>query len=609
MSPSSIERLEKRVLFAVPPLLDPLTQPKFVNPVFVPPLAQPTTPGGTNYTIGVSQFQQKLGLIDPSTGKPMLTTVWGYGGSYPGPTFVVQKGTPTTVTWTNDLLERRNKPLPHLLEVDTSIHNAYTGTNFTIARNGVPIATHLHGGHTEAASDGTPMQWFTPGFKLTGQDWVKKTLAYANDQDAATLWYHDHAMGITRLNVYAGLAGFYLLRDSLDTGVADNPATPQNENPLGLPSGAYEAGLAVQDKVFTADGQLYYPTAEDADDPVPPNLPSPSLLPEMFGDTILVNGVAWPYMNVEPRKYRLRLLNGSDSRFFNFFLSSGQSFMQIGSDQGLLPQPVTLTHLTLGPGERADVIVDFAGLNGQTVIVKNNAKTPFPAGDTVDPRTTGQVMAFRVGNRVTTPEAPLNLSALPPISPLVPNVLSRQVALFETTDEYGRILPILGTPDVGYRGFQDAATEILRVGSTQVWDIYNTTMDSHPIHLHLVKFQVLSRQDFSADVDEATGVMSNILLRANPKSPAANEAGWKDTVVVNPGEVVRVVATFDKVGAYVWHCHILSHEEHDMMRPLLVLDDSSGSMPVYLLNMTAQANTTFSGVAIEGSTKELLATL
>jgi spore coat protein A, manganese oxidase len=593
-----MERLENRQLLAV--TLDPLTQPKFVNPLPLPAAAQPTQPGGSDYKIGVTQFQQDLGLVDPVTGKPMLTTVWGYGGSYPGPTIVAQKGVPVNVTWTNDLLSRKNKPLPHLLPIDESIMSGYTGTNNTFAKNGVPIVVHLHGGHTEAASDGTPMQWFTPNWKLTGEDFAKKTLRYANDQDAATLWYHDHALGVTRLNVYAGLAGFYLLRDSIDTGVADNPATPVNENPLGLPTGNYEVGLAVQDRMFTAEGQLYYPT-----DPTP-GLPANSILPEMFGDTILVNGKAWPFMNVEPRKYRLHLLNGSDSRFFNFYLSSGQSFIQIGGDQGLLPKAVAMTQLTLGPGERADVILDFAGLNGQTVIMKNNGKTPYPAGTPSDPQTTGQIMAFKVGNVVTTPEAPL-ATTLVAVTPLAANVADRKVALFEAEDEFDRILPLLGTPDLGYRAFMDAPSEVLNVGDTQVWEIYNTTADAHPIHLHLVKFQVLSRQSFTATVDEETGVMSNIALQGSPQAAPANEAGWKDTVVIRPGQMARIIANFDMAGEYVWHCHILSHEEHDMMRPLIV-QALPAAQPVsaMLFSSTSIGETGAATLAVDAKAKEEL---
>lgn len=564
-----IETIERRVLLAAA-LLDPATQPKFVNPLPLPGAAQPTTPGGNSYTISASQFQQDLGLKDPVTGNPLMTTVWGYNGSYPGPTIEAKVGTPVNVTWTNDLVTSRGKVLPHLLPVDTSIHYAFTNTPYTIAKNGVPIVTHLHGGHTEAASDGTPHQWFTPGFKKTGDDFVKKTFTYANDQEAATLWYHDHAMGVTRLNVYAGLAGYYLLRD------------PAIESAWNLPSGQYEIPLAIQDRMFTADGQLYYPSnldefyspAELAT--LDPNTPQPSILPEMLGNFILVNGEAWPFANVEPRKYRFRLLNGSDSRFYNLFLSSGQTMTQIGSDEGYLNAPTTMTQLTIGPGERADVIIDFSGFAGQTIVMRNNAKAPFPAGGTVDPNTVGQIMAFKVGTTVTTPDAPIP-TTLNNITRFTPQQAdyTRQVALFEMMDEYGRLKPMLGTVKDGALNFHDDPTEIARLGSVELWEVYNVSADAHPIHLHGVSFQILDRQKFSATVDPVTGAISNIALKGSPVAPPANELGWKDTAQMFPGEVTRILVQFTIPGNFVWHCHILSHEEHDMMRPLIVTDTVS----------------------------------
>jgi spore coat protein A len=558
-----MEMLEGRVLLAV--LLDPFTQPKFVNPLPFPGVIKPTVPGGTNYNVSISQFSQQLGLYDPVTGEPLSTTVWGYNGSYPGPTFEARKGVPINVTWSNDLVDRNNKPLPHLLPVDTSINWAFSDTKYSIARNGVPVVTHLHGGHTESASDGLPEQWFTPKFKQTGPDWVKKTFTYANDQDAATLWYHDHALGITRLNVYAGLAGFYLLRD------------PAIESAWNLPSGQYEIPLAIQDRMFTADGQLYYPSNLDefyspeelAE--LDPNTPEPSILTEFLGDFILVNGQAWPFTNVEPRKYRFRLLNGSDSRFYNLFLSSGQSITQIGSDEGYLAAPTSMSQLTIGPGERADVVIDFSGYAGQTIIMRNNAKAPFPAGGTVNPNSVGQIMAFKVGATVTTPDAPLP-TTLNNIYRFTPQDAdnTRQLGLFEMTDQYGRLQPMLGTVQDGPLNFDQPVTETPLLGDVELWEVFNTTGDTHPIHLHGVSFQILDRQKFSADVDEMTGAISNIRLIGTASPPPANEAGWKDTAQMSPGEVTRILVQFNQPGKYAWHCHILSHEDHDMMRPLIV---------------------------------------
>lgn len=550
-----MEALESRVLLTVA-LLDPLSQPRFVNEIGKPAIMQPTAPGGTHYEISVTQAQQQLGLFDPVSGAPLSTTVWGYNGSYPGATFQVEQGTPITVRWSNNLVDGSGEALPHLLPVDTSVHWAepegWPGS-------GVPLVTHLHGGHTESASDGLPEAWFTPGFEQTGPDFVKETYVYDNDQEAATLWYHDHALGITRLNVYAGLGGFYLLSNTW-------------ERSLNLPKGAYDVPLVVQDRMFTADGELFIPS-----EPEVPGAPEPSVLPEFFGDFILVNGKAWPTMNVEPRKYRFRLLNGSDSRFYNFFLSSGQSFYQIGSDQGLLNKPVKLNRLTLGPGERADVIVDFSTMAGQTIVMRNNAKTPFPGGEAINPRTAGQIMAFKVGTSVTGTDSSVIPSVLrpapisrPELAPTQTEPTRRQLLLFEGEDEYGRLLPLLGTVEDGALRWDDPITENPRLNDVEIWEIYNTTEDAHPIHLHLVNFQLLGRQKFRATQLE-NGALTDIRLIGGQKGPAANEAGLKDTVQMFPGQVTRIMMKFDRQGAYVWHCHILSHEDHEMMRPYEVL--------------------------------------
>ena len=575
-----LESLEKRELLAV--LLDPLTQAKFVNPLPNPlaPAAifAPTTAG--QYEIGVHQIEQNLGLVDPATGLPLTTTVWGYGNdeqpaTYPGRTIVAQRDEAINVHWTNELVDEDGDPLPHLLPVDTSVHWAMP-MDPDYPDSGVPVVTHLHGGHTESESDGIPEAWFTPEFAQTGAAWAKENYHYDNDQQAATLWYHDHALGITRLNVYAGLAGFYILRDDMDTGLPDDPDTLDDENPLNLPVGPYEVPLVIQDRMFTADGELYYPSEPEED-----GAPDPSVLPEFFGDFILVNGQAWPVLDVEPRPYRFRMLNGSDSRFYDLAVtggtgSVGPDILQIGTDDGLLYQPVALDRLTLGPGERADVIVDFADDVGKTLIVRNTARSPFPKGDTVDPLTTGQIMAFRVSKPLDTTQYPVEELAATlrdePIAPLVQTGATRELLLFEATDEYGRLRPQLGTVDDGALMWDDPTTETPSLNDVEVWEIYNSTEDAHPIHLHLVSFQVQNRQKFKADQDSETGALSNIRVLGQPASPEANELGWKDTVIMYPGQVTRIIAKFDRTGEYVWHCHILSHEDHEMMRRFEVID-------------------------------------
>jgi spore coat protein A len=558
------------------PQLDPMSQPRFVNPLPNPLdpsfIFSPTTPGGSHYEIAARQFDQSLGLRDPRSGAPILTTVWGYGtasqpATFPGRTIVARRDEPISVHWVNDLVGPSGAPLPHLLPIDTTIHWALMDADPQYPANGVPIVTHLHGGHNRSESDGLPDAWFTPSSPATGRltgRLFNEIYAYDNDQEAATLWYHDHALGITRLNVFAGLAGFYILRDdNEDALVAANH----------LPTGPYEVPMVIQDRMFDAFGQLLYPFAREEMG----EGPEPSVLPEFFGDFILVNGQAWPYLDVEPRQYRFRLLNGSDSRFYDLFLGSGQPFHQIGTDDGLLESPVALNRLTIGPGERHDVILDFSdpGLWGRTVVLRNNARSPFPMGDTVDPGTTGQIMAFRITKPLDTSVYPLTVlpaNLRPVLGPLVPlpgAVTSRKLLLFEGEDEFGRILPMLGTAEAGGLGWRDPITEHVGLGDTEIWEIHNATEDAHPIHLHEVAFRILERQKFRAD-QAPNGALSNIRYLGQPRSPEPNEAGWKDTVQMFPGEVTRIKARFDLAGEYVWHCHILSHEDHDMMRRYVI---------------------------------------
>jgi spore coat protein A len=558
-----------------PALLDPMLQPRFVNALPNPISAafafspNPDAGGTYDHAIGAFELEQALGLRDPVTGDGLVTRVWGYGqtaatATYPGRTIFAKSGTPLDVRWTNGLGTR------HLLDVDETVHWAFTHNGASIAADGVPIVTHLHGGHTEAASDGGPEQWFTPGFALTGGDWRQEVLHYANDQEAGTTWYHDHALGITRLNVYAGLAGYYVLRDENELALG-LPGWPYDAT--GAPTAPYEVGLAIQDRMFTATGALWYPSTATGR-----GAPEPSVLPEFFGDVILVNGQAWPFLGVEPRRYRLRILNGSDSRFYSLQMQrrGGRPLpiTQIGTDGGFLFRPVALPGaLVLGPGERADVVVDFSSVAGETVVLANNAATPYPFGAPAS-ASTRQLMAFRVGTgTVANPELP---SQLRPAPFTVPGdvVRTRRVLLFEGADDYGRIFAQLGTVEEGAKTWDDPTTETPADGDVEVWEIYNTTPDAHPIHLHLPQFEVLDRAPFRAQQDRQ-GRLSKIRTGTAVAAPAA-EQGPKDTVQTFPGQVTRIKVAFDLPAGttgdqeYVWHCHILSHEDHEMMRRLTV---------------------------------------
>ncbi len=540
-------------------LLNPLTQPKFVNLLPVPPVLDARRGGA--YTIPVTQIRKSFGLV--AGDDELKSAAWGYLGSSPGPTIIARRGRPIDMSWSNRLVNRNGQPRRHLFDIDSTLHWAdplragkvvgpYTGP--------VPLVTHLHGAHVGPGSDGHPEGWSTPNNAQTGRAF-SSTFHYDNDQEGATLWYHDHTLGISRLNVGAGLVGSYWLRDANeDVLVAANK----------LPRGPYEIPLMIQDASFRRDGALFYPSA-----PEDPSHPEPSWLPEFFGDTVLVNGMAWPYLGVEPRQYRFRMVNASDSRFYSMVLSSGQQFFQMGSDQGMLNAPVALERLTLGPGERADVVIDFGGRAGQAIIIDNDANAPFPGGDSIDSRTVGKIMAFRVNK-------PLNrdfpLTSLPanlrpvhgPIESLTQNGPTRKLLLFEGMDSYGRLLGMLGTAAGGGLMWADPVTETPRLNDTEVWEVYNSSADAHPIHLHLVNYRVLSRQEFTADQEPTMGALSKIQLVGSPRAPEPNEAGMKDTVAMYPGEVTRIIAKFDRPGEYVWHCHILSHEDNEMMRPLIV---------------------------------------
>jgi spore coat protein A, manganese oxidase len=344
-----------------PEHLNPLTLTKYVDPLPVPAIAAPVTPD--YYEIGAYPILQRLHSQLP------LTALYGYGtsaatASYPGPTIVARKGVPISIKWLNFL------PQEHLLDYayDPTLPRAATTT-------GVPIATHVHGAEVESQSDGGPDAWFTANFAETGPDFVSPVKTYVNTQLPATIWYHDHAFGYTRHNVYAGLAGYYLVTD---------PAL----EPPGLPAAPYDLGLCIQDRMFTLEGQLWYPNEGETE-------VHPVWVPEFFGDVILVNGKVWPYLEVEPRKYRFRFLNGAQARFFSLALtdrvnsSPGPAFYQIASDGGYLSAPVLLNdpsdphspRLLMGPGERCDVVVDFSAYApGREFLLKNNAKAPFPAG-------------------------------------------------------------------------------------------------------------------------------------------------------------------------------------------------------------------------------------
>jgi spore coat protein A len=518
-----------------PPLPESVNLTRWVQPLPRPTVYKPycSCGGIDKYTVVMVQTKHQFHPDLP------FADVYTYDGQYPGPTFEAEVGRPVHVTWQNWLPEQHILPTQSLAEMD-GMEDMPNPPNSS-------AVVHLHGALIDPSSDGYPMDYRTQGQEVTFE--------YPNEQLPLTMWYHDHTMTRTRVNVYAGLAGFYLLRDPC-------------EGCLGLPRGEFEVTLMIQDKIIQEDGNLFYPFNWGAFD----------------GDTPVVNGKAYPYLDVKPRAYRFRFLNSCNSRFLRMTLPDGPNIWQIGTDGGFLNEPVRVKVLTLGPAERADVIIDFSGYEGESFILTNSAPVPFTGaagGDAVF--NFRQIMQFRVGTTDKMP--PYCLPSLAHVAELPP--LPSLSNLPEGLVEQVRDLPLqfLITPG-GIAGamfllnghqFHDPPTETPFVDSTEVWNIINVTPFTHPIHLHLVQFRVLQRRPFNA-TSFVSGQQPQ--YTGDARLPDPNEQGWKDTVRTNPGEVTTFLVTFPKyTGYFVWHCHMLEHEDHDMMRPLVVMPRDGSDPP------------------------------
>jgi spore coat protein A len=492
--------------------LDPSTLRPFVDPLPVPAIAQETgirkNPDNAREQIPYYRIPMLEALVKIHRDLPP-TRMWTLGGSFPGPTIQSPIGKGMVVEWVNQL------PAQHFLPIDHALHGA--GKDVPEVR----AVIHLHGGRTPAPSDGYPEDWIVPG--------KSQTCFYPSLQHAALLFYHDHTMGINRLNTYAGMQGMVILRD-------------EREDVLALPGGKYEIPLMICDRLLKTDGQLEYPVSGKKGE---------VWVPEVFGNAILVNGKLLPYLDVEPRLYRFRVMNGSNGRFFRFSLANGQEFHQIGSDQGLLGEPVALKRLTMAPAERADLLIDFTAMAGQNVEFVSDSFS---------------VLQFRVAKsasseRGTIPQKLHTLERLAETSA----VKTRRLTLDEEMDEVQRSMRMLlnNTP------WHAPVTEKPVLHTTEIWELVNLTDDSHPIHLHLVRFQVLDRRRF----DVFHFQEKNELRFTGPVvQPDPNEMGWKDTVRADPGMVTRIIVPFEGYpGRYVWHCHVLEHEDNEMMRPFEVV--------------------------------------
>src|SRR3990172_887078 len=636
-------RLRRRFRLDIPGgTLDPGDVTKYVTPLLIPPVMPKAgtikLKGGKNadyYEISMKQFSQHI----LPAGFP-ATTVWGYGAvtsaskrglllhNAPSLTIEAMWNRPVRVKWINDLKAAGGNYLPHLLPVDPTLHwaNPPGGTADRDSRptfastpgrytGPIPIVTHVHGAvGVGDESDGYAEAWYLPDANNIPDDYATEgtwynffagkaaakfgatwgpgfaTFQYPNANRASTIWYHDHALGMTRLNVYAGPAGFYLIRggpsgdDAVIDGRFGTPAVLPGPAPKAHDKSPpnktyYEIPIAIQDRSFNDNGSLFYPASREffdgatAENPgfIPDTDLSPIWNPEFFGNMIMVNGNTWPFQTVEKRRYRIRFLNGCQSRFLilDFNDIPEVQVWQIGNEGGFLTAPVNLTanngnRLLMGLAERADMIVDFTSVPvGNYVLANVGPDEPFGGGihgtefPAADPSSTGQIMQFRVVPAVAAdPTTPPQFLQLPAIAPLPAESVTRPLALLEMMSEAwdGPAEAMLGTMTGGtavQKMWDDPVTENQTQGATEVWELHNSTADAHPMHVHEITFEVVNRQ----------------AIGDAPRPPEAWELGFKDTVIAYPGEITRIRAKFDSPGQFVWHCHIVEHEDNEMMRP------------------------------------------
>ncbi|MGQ7960535.1 multicopper oxidase family protein [Pseudomonas sp. SP16.1] len=639
--------------------LDPVLVAKFQTPLLIPPVmpkaARFIQMGGKRvdyYEVALRQFSQQI----LPAGLP-ATKVWGYGAvaaagrrglllhNAPSLTIEASWDTPVRVKWINDLKDDAGNFLPHLLPVDPTLHWANPpggsagrdtrpsfGSTPASYTGPVPMVTHVHGAvGVGDESDGYAEAWYLPDASDIPADYAREgrwyqffagkaqqkfgatwgpgfaTCQYPNLNRASTLWYHDHTLGMTRLNVYAGPAGFYIIRGGpagdaalLDTRFGTPallPGPAPRENDKFPPNKTYyEIPLAIQDRSFNADGSLFYPDSRAVFDEISgPFIPdsdiAPLWNPEFFGNMLMVNGSTWPFHTVEQVRYRLRLLNGCQSRFLilDFNAIPGVEVWQIGNEGGFLAAPVNLTadhgnRLLMGLAERVDLIVDFSQVPpGNYVLANVGPDEPFGGGepdvdfDIADPDSTGQVMQLRVVPALAAdPSTPPQFLQLPAITPLPEASVTRPLVLLEEMSAFFADAPaeaLLGTlaGDPGEapaawnkRLWMEPVSENPALGATEVWELYNATGDAHPMHIHEVAFEVIDRQDIFVDEQAETIQLAPGSL-PTPAEPW--ETGFKDTVIAYPGQVTRLRAQFNTPGQFVWHCHIVEHEDNEMMRP------------------------------------------
>ena len=535
---------------------------KFVDPLPVPPTR------GLGGEIVMAEARHRFHRdLDPAPS-------WGYGGqSHLGPTIEAQRGEQTPTTFVNALGT-------HVLwrDIDRTLHGASDADRWR-----PQTVVHLHGAPNPPDADGHPMAAFRPG--------SRQTYAFGLDLEAATLWYHDHAMGTTRLSVYAGLAGMFFVRDAFDTG--------EHDNPLGLPAGEYEIPLVISDKLFERNGRLRYQGT--------PVVPQDQWGGGLCGDVIVVNGKAWPRLEVDRGVYRFRAVNGTQLNDYRLELSNRMPFWVIGGDGGLLDAPVAVQALDIAPGERYDLLVDFSSLApGECVDLRNTMRISW-AGRMIGGVQVPDVMRFvarAARGRVTRVPAtlrggtgrPVRLPAVAEPSRLRPASLNVSVNLRGIRGMTALVM------NMNNLRFSDPEVEAPEQGTVERWDLVNLdlTIQVHAMHLHLAQFRVLGRQDVNVERllrDHPTPPLGRRWVpspagyrRGRLEPPAPYETGWKDTVRCPRGQVTSIVVRWPTAGelgfdpdapfvtpageteqGYVWHCHLLDHEDHEMMLPLRVV--------------------------------------
>ncbi|XP_057425426.1 multicopper oxidase LPR2-like [Lotus japonicus] len=513
-------------------------------------------------SLKISMFKKKWKFH-----KDLLPTrVYAYGltkrtASVPGPTIEALHGVGTHVRWQNKL------PPHQILPWDPSIPVASPNTS-----GGIPTVVHLHGGIHEPESDGNANSWFTAQFKKRGPTWTKKTYHYPNNQQPGNLWYHDHAMGLTRVNLLAGLIGAYIIRH------------PSIESPLGLPIGdELDRPLVLFDRSFRSDGSIYMNSTG--------NNPSihPQWQPEYFGDAIIVNGKAWPHLTVRRRRYRFRIINASNARFFRLFFTNGLRFTHVAADSAYIEKPITTKKTLMGPSEITDVIVDFSESKSNVAILANDAKYPYPDGDSVD-EATSKVMKFNI-----LPDKQVDMSRIPkmllnyPIAGLSGVSHTRYIAMYEYTTDKGEPTHLY----MNGKSYDAPVTETPKEGSTEVWNVINLTGDNHPLHVHLGLFKVLDQtkvvnldefKDCMVKINDAMKCHVGEYARGEKVEVPGHEKGWKNVFKMRPGFVTKIVVRFGYIHTnasyefdataepgYVYHCHVLDHEDNVMMRPFKII--------------------------------------